>query len=205
MDLTHTFWDFNSCGNFNKFYFYNCTLQTTLDQILASTSSDNHYSTITQHFYITQPWIWGQVRDRYSPRARVWTILETGLNQACFLNYKWCIGLHLKYSLFMLGGSQPQWQNRYPAPGPGYGPGPPPPGERNWVPPPGSPSGPQRPPGPPGSQWSSDRTSYYGPTGGPGAYGVMGKSPMRPPYRGDVRGSGPMGPQRPVRPLRVNL
>ena len=95
--------------------------------------------------------------------------------------------------ILFLGGAQPQWQNRYPPPGPGsYGP---PPGERTWTPP-GSSSGPPRGTGP---QWSNDRTSYYGPSGSPDPWNKM---QMRPPYRPDMRGPGPMpGPQRPVRLL----
>lgn len=98
------------------------------------------------------------------------------------------------------GGGQPQWQNRYPAPGPGYAPPPPASGDRTWAPP-GSPSGPPRAPAP-GPQWSSDRTVYYGPGGPAAAWGgspaMMGKSPMTQSYRPDMKGPGPMGPQRQV-------
>ena len=94
-------------------------------------------------------------------------------NKAMITWVKFKIFNFVKY--FILGGSQPQWPNRFPAPGP-----------------PGSPSGPSRIPGASG-QWSSDRTSYYGPSGGPGP----GQG-HRPPFRGDVRGPAPGGLQRPV-------
>lgn len=95
-------------------------------------------------------------------------------------------------------GGQPQWPNRYPAPG--YGP---PSGDRPWPPPTAGPQGPP-PPGPgPAGQWSGDRPMYYGSSGSgapPGPWGSS-KSAMRPPYRPDLRGPVPMGPQRPVREI----
>ncbi len=106
---------------------------------------------------------------------------------------------HTKESIFEITqlflGAQPQWPNRYPAPG--YGP---PSGDRPWPPPPAGPQGPP-PPGPgPAGQWSGDRPMYYGSSGSgapPGSWGSS-KSAMRPPYRPDLRGPVPMGPQRPV-------